>query len=98
MQDNVGSNKDLSVLFGKKIVEQACLIDVADLNLNEEMIRCITAGVTRLKQLKGNPDAQINLIKKLEPGETLLLCMWIMDMCLIEKILDQPHSQTSYQK
>ncbi len=82
-------NRDLFVLFGKETVKQASLIDVADLNLNEEMIKCITAGVTRLKQLQGNPDAQINLVKEMEPGERLMLCMWIMDMNLLEKIQEQ---------
>ena len=85
-------NKELFGLFGKEIVKQAILVDVTDLNMNDEMIKCITAGVTRLKQLKGNPDAQINLVKEMEPGERLMLCMWIMDMNLLEKILEQPYS------
>ncbi len=76
----------LSRLFGSDTVEQARLIDAADLNLDERMISCITNGLTRLRQLRNNPDAQISLIQSMEPGERLLLCMWILEMDLLEKI------------
>jgi len=78
----------LSVLFGRETVQQARLLDVADLNLNEEMTGFITAGLTRLKQLRNHPGAQQDMVNKMAQGERLLLCMWIMDMGLLEKIRD----------
>ena len=84
--DNELPDTQLSSLFGSDTVEQACLIDVADLNLDEHMISCITNGLTRLKQMRNNPDAQISHVRTMEPGERLLLCMWILEMDLQEKI------------
>jgi hypothetical protein len=79
-------DSELARLFGGDTVELARLVDVADLNLDERMISCITGGLTRLKQLRHDPDAQLALVQALEPGERLLLCMWILEMDLLEKI------------
>lgn len=79
--------KGLSKLFGSDTVEQARLIDVVDLNMDERMTSTISSGLTRLKQLKNNPPAQFALVAQMEPGERLLLCMWIMEMDLLDKIL-----------
>ena len=84
--ENELPDAQLSSLFGSDTVEQARLIDVTDLNLDERMISCITIGLTRLKQMRNNPDAQISLVRTMEPGERLLLCMWILEMDLLEKI------------
>ena len=78
--------KELSKLFGSDIVEQAHLIDVVDLNMDERMTAAISMGLTRLKQLKNNPAAQIAQIAEMAQGERLLLCMWIMEMDLLDKI------------
>lgn len=77
---------ELSFLFGKDTVEQAELIDVVDLQLNNDMTQCISRGVTRLKQLKDMPDAQQKFIRELNPAEQLLVCMWVMEMNLIDKL------------
>ena len=82
--------KALSRLFGADVVEQARRIDIADLNLNEEMTRCIASGINRLKDLKADPAAQTDLVKGMEPGARLLLCMWIMDMELLDRIQKRP--------
>jgi len=82
----------LSLLFGADTVEQASMIDIADLNLNEEMTASISNGITRLKQLKYKPDEQIQLVNRMSSGERLLLCMWILEMDLLDKILSQ-HSR-----
>ncbi len=86
IEDYERMNKELSFLFGKETVDQARQIDIVDLNLNDEMIGSITAGIRQLKKLKDNPNAQIKLVNEMEPGTCLVLCMWIMDMGLLEKI------------
>jgi hypothetical protein len=88
-REDVQRDKALSLLFGPETVEQARLIDVVDLNLNESMIECISKGVTTLKQLRGDPGAQRDLIRNLSQGERLLLCMWIMEMDLLGKIRER---------
>ncbi len=86
IEDYERMNKELSFLFGKETVDQARQIDIVDLNLNDEMIGSITAGIRQLKKLKHDPNAQIKLVNEMEPGTCLVLCMWIMDMGLLEKI------------
>ena len=94
MNDKVElSYSKLSVLFGSDIVEQARLIDVVDLNLDERMTACITAGLTRLKQLRNNPAAQRALLAEMGAGEKLLLCMWIMEMDLFDRIEARPEAR-----
>ena len=84
--DDEGQRNELAFLFGRETVELAGQIDIADLNLNEKMTDSITAGVRKLKELKDDPGAQVNLIKAMDQGARLLLCMWIMDMDLLDKI------------
>lgn len=90
---DAGLKKELAFLFGSETVGLTSQIDIVDLNLNEKMIDCITAGVRRLKELKADPDAQRNFVNRLEPGAQLLLCMWIMDMELLDKIQDQSYTK-----
>ncbi len=78
--------KELSFLFGPEVVEQANHIDIVDLNLNNEITECISTGVRQLKSLKNDPEAQIKLVNKMTAGERIVLCMWIMEMDLLEKI------------
>ncbi len=85
-QDETVQQKRLVELFGNDIVEQARLIDVVDLNLNDSMTSCISAGVTSLKQLRGDPSAQHRFVAAMQPGEQLLLCMWVLEMELLDKI------------
>ena len=92
--DDLGSNiteyeslaRELSFLFGGDIVEQARMIDIADLNLTDEMTTSIGEGIRQLKQLKHDPEAQRQWVSEQAPGVRLLLCLWIMDMDLLEKI------------
>jgi len=90
IEDYERINNELSFLFGKEIVDQARQIDIADLNFNDEMTGTISAGIRQLKKLKHDPNAQKDLVTEMEPGTRLVLCMWIMDMGLLEKI--QIHS------
>ena len=83
---------ELALLFGRETVETACQIDIADLNLNEKMTAVISAGVKNLKQLKRDPQAQLAFVNDMEQGARLLLCMWIMDMDLLDKIQDGPYT------
>lgn len=78
--------RELSFLFGHDIVEQAHMIDIADLNLTDEMTTSIGEGIRQLKQLQHDPEAQQQWISKQAPGLRLLLCLWIMDMNLLDKI------------
>lgn len=78
--------RELVRLFGEDIVAQARQIDVADLNMNEKMADAISNGVRSLKALRTDPDAQHRLISGMDPGTRLVLCMWIMDMGLLQKI------------
>ena len=80
---------ELTFLFGRETVDLAGQIDIADLNLHGEMIDSISAGVKQLKQLKHDPRAQVDFVNGMEQGARLLLCMWIMDMDLLEKIQDR---------
>lgn len=79
-------NEELSFLFGEETVEQANQIDIIDLNLNKDITETISKGVNQLKTLKNNPDAQLKLIKEMAPGARIVLCMWIMEMELLDKI------------
>ncbi len=76
-------------LFGLDTVEQASLLDVVDLNLDDKMTGAISAGVIRLKKLRGDTVAQQAMIAAIEPGERLLLCMWVMEMELLDRISEQ---------
>jgi hypothetical protein len=78
--------RELSFLFGEETVEQARLIDIGVLNITDEMTAAIGEGIRQLKQLKNDPEAQRQWIEKQETGLRLLLCLWIMDMGLLEKI------------
>lgn len=85
-EDNPDDTR-LTKLFGAEIVEQAKLIDVVDLNLDDKMTACITAGVTGLKQRRGDSAGLRRYVESLQPGEQLLLCMWIREMELTDKLL-----------
>ncbi|MEE8233080.1 MAG: hypothetical protein V3R41_00165 [Gammaproteobacteria bacterium] len=78
--------RELSFLFGGNIVEQVRLIDIADLNLTDEMTTSIGEGIRQLKQLKHDPEAQRQWVSGQAPGLCLLLCLWVMDMELLDKI------------
>lgn len=78
--------RELSFLFGEDVVEQARLIDIADLNLHDEMTAKIGEGIRQLKELKHDPEAQRQWVSEQLPGLRLLLCLWIMDTDLLEKI------------
>jgi len=86
-EENDALSNELSRLFGQDIVEQARLVDVVDLNLDDRMTACITSGITRLKQKRGDFVAQQVMVATMEAGEKLLLCMWIIEMELMDKIL-----------
>lgn len=78
--------RELSYLFGEEIVGQARLLDIADLNMTDEMTTGIGEGVQQLKRLKHDPEAQRKWVLEQDQGMCLLLCLWIMDMGLLEKI------------
>ena len=82
--DSLG--RELSFLFGEEIVEQARLIDIADLNLSDEMTTEIGKGIRQLKQLQHDAAAQRQWVSEQTPALRLLLCLWIMDMELLDKI------------
>lgn len=86
ISENERTRTELAFLFGAETVNLAGQIDIADLNLNEKMIDSISAGLRRLKELKHDPEAQLAFVRNLEQGARLLLCMWILDMDLLEKI------------
>ena len=86
---------ELAFLFGRETVEQADQLDIADLNLNKEIVACIAGGIRTLKELRHNPAAQVRFVNGLEPGARLLLCMWVMDMGLLKKIRKRPYLQGS---
>ena len=94
LAENEHLNEELAFLFGKETVDQARQIDIVDLNMNKEMMDSISTGVRKLKELKHNPNAQINLVNELQPGARLVLCMWILDMGLLEKIQTRPYTKT----
>ena len=87
LADDNSDDPRLRSLFGSAIVEQAKLIDVVDLNLDDKMTACITAGVTALKQRRGDATGLRRYVESLQPGEQLLLCMWILEMELTDKLL-----------
>jgi hypothetical protein len=93
IEANQHLQKELSFLFGTEIVELASQIDVSDLNLNKEMTDSIAAGVKLLKQQKNRPDEQRILLDKMEAGARIVLCLWIMDMDLLDKIQDHSYIQ-----
>ncbi len=77
---------ELAFLFGKAIVEQARLIDVANLNMTDAMTAAIAEGIKKLKELRNNPAAQQEWVMQQPEGLKLVLCLWIMDMDLLGKI------------
>ena len=92
--DNLGSDiteheslaLELSFLFGGDIVEQACLIDIADLNFTDVMTTSVGEGIRQLKRLKHDPEAQRQWLSEQASGLRLLLCLWIMDTDILDKI------------
>ena len=84
--DEASLLRELSFLFGEDIVEQARLIDIADLNMTDEMTREIGEGVRHLKVLQHDPRSQQIWVSKQSLGLRLLLCLWIMDMDILDKI------------
>ena len=89
MEEDGRQLQELSRLFGADTVEQARHIDAADLNMNDQMLASISNGVQQLKVLREKPDSQRRLIAGMEPGARLVLCLWIMDMGLLQKIIRQ---------
>ena len=85
-EDHERAQDELAFLFGRETVEQAGQLDIADLNLSDEIAACIADGIRTLKQLRNKPAAQVNYVNSLQPGARLLLCLWIMDMDLLKKI------------
>ena len=80
--------RELSFLFGEDVVEQARLLDIAHVNMTDEMTAAVGEGIRQLKQLRPDPAAQRDWVKKQAPGLCLLLCLWIMDMDLLDRIRD----------
>lgn len=85
-EDHERAQDELAFLFGKETVEQAVQLDIADLRLSDEIVACIADGIRTLKQLRDKPAAQVDFVNSLQPGARLLLCLWVMDMGLLEKI------------
>ena len=85
-QEDERLKNELAFLFGQETVELAGQLDIANLNFNDKMIDSIAAGVKKLKELRDDPGAQLHLIKAMDQGSRLLLCMWIMDLNLLDKI------------
>ncbi|MDE0284010.1 MAG: hypothetical protein OXN26_05600 [Gammaproteobacteria bacterium] len=85
-EDFERAQDELAFLFGRETVEQAGQLDIADLNLSDEIAACIADGIRTLKELQDKPAAQVNFVNSLQPGARLLLCLWIMDMDLLKKI------------
>lgn len=79
-------DKEMSFLFGEDIVEQSRILDIAQLNLSDEMTAVIGKGINKLKELKNNPEAQRQWVHDQPLGSQLLLCLWIIDMGLLHKI------------
>ena len=50
------------------------------------MTASIGEGIRQLKQLKHDPEAQRQWVSEQAPGLRLLLCLWIMDMDILDKI------------
>ena len=86
MEDHERAQDELAFLFGRETVEQAGQLDIADLNLSDEIAACIAGGIRTLKEFQDQPAAQVNFVNSLQPGARLLLCLWIMDMDLLKKI------------
>ena len=76
----------MATLFGAETVKLASRIDTANLNMNDAMTKAIGAGVKQLKTLHGDLKTQQEYIASLEEGTRLLLCLWIMDMELSDKL------------
>ena len=77
---------ELSFLFGNSIVAQAQLVDAGILNMTDAMTKAVGNGLRQLKQLINDPGAQQRWVSEQAPGLQLLLCLWIIDMELLDKI------------
>ena len=49
-------------LFGSETIKLAQQLDIADLQVNDEMARAIAAGVNELKKRRGSPGAQTPVV------------------------------------
>ncbi len=76
----------LSRLFGEQTLRLTRRLDVADLHINDAMTQSIGASVSELKRLKGDVSGQKAYIAGLEEGARLLLCLWVTDMALHERL------------
>jgi hypothetical protein len=78
---------ELADLFGRGVLHQSRLTDPADLELTAEQMDAVHDAADELLGLRGNPKAQVELVRSLDPQTRLTLCMWTMDTGLMDSLL-----------
>ena len=70
---------ELVALFGRGLVQQAEITDVADLDITADQMDAVHHAADAILKHPGQPSRQRELVDDLDEQTTLLLCMWLMD-------------------
>lgn len=82
-------HSELVALFGRRVVDMATVLDVAHLDITAKRMAAVQKATEALMELNGQPDGQRAVVKGLETYTALLLCMWLMDTGMFERLLEQ---------
>lgn len=77
---------ELVSLFGRGMVDRAKATDVVDLELTASRVDAVHDATDALLQHPGKPKLQQATVAALDDMTTLMLCMWLMDTGLAERI------------
>lgn len=78
---------ELTALFGRDVLHQARLTDPADLELTAEQMDAVHDAADELLRLRGDPKAQVKMVRGLDSRTRMILCMWAVDTGLMESLL-----------
>jgi len=80
---------ELACLFGRETVTQARCTDIADLELDAVFMDGIAETAGQLIQAKGQPRDQRALVEGMGRDKRLVLCMWLIDTDMADKLVSK---------
>ena len=73
-------------LFGDVVCSVAAVTDAAALDLSASLIDRVHDGADALLAMRRHPDEQMRYVSELPFEVRLVLCMWLLDCDLAEKL------------
>jgi len=80
---------ELAFLFGQATVHQAKQSDIVDLDLDIEFLNGVSEIAGQLLKLTGQPIQQRKFVARLNADNRLMLCMWLMDTGIADKLIGE---------